>query len=194
MNPLIPVLTTERLILRPFEMTDLDAVYRILDVENQELPRPRAERAQFLAWTVQNYHTLARLNLPPYGERAVVERQSGAVIGSVGLVPAYGPFGLLPGFSDEVPPECRNYFWPEFGLSFTISAAHRRKGYACEACRALADYLFRDLKPCRIVAITTRDNKAAQGVMTRLGMRLEFNPEPEPAWFQVIGVLENPTR
>lgn len=87
MNPLIPVLTTERLILRPFEMTDLAAVYHILDVENQELPRPRAERAQFLAWTVQNYHTLARLNLPPYGERAVVERQSGAVIGSVGLVP-----------------------------------------------------------------------------------------------------------
>lgn len=193
MNPVIPVLTTERLIVRPFELDDLDAAYRILDVENQAQPRSRAERAQFLEWTVRNYRELARLYQPPYGDRAVVERRSNEVVGSVGLVPAYGPFGLLPGFCEQIDPECRNYFWPEFGLFYAIAAAHRRQGFACEACRALVDYLFRELRPRRIVAITTRENEASQRVMIRLGMRLEFNPVPDPEWFQVVGVLENPS-
>jgi hypothetical protein len=28
-------------------------------------------------------------------------------------------------------------------------------------------------------------------VMRKLGMRILRNPESEPAWFQVVGVLEN---
>jgi hypothetical protein len=27
--------------------------------------------------------------------------------------------------------------------------------------------------------------------MRRLGMRVEENPEPEPAWFQVVGILSH---
>jgi hypothetical protein len=30
-------------------------------------------------------------------------------------------------------------------------------------------------------------------VMQKLGMRIEHNPLPEPPWFQVGGVLDNPT-
>ena len=192
--PTIPVLNTERLVIRPFERTDLDAVYRILDVDDQPVPRPLAERAQFLEWTVRNYQELARLYQPPYGDRAVVSRRSNTLIGVVGLVPAYGPFGLLPCFSEQIEPERRNYFWPEFGLFYAVAPAHRGHGYAVEASRALVDYLFQALRPRRIVAITTRENTASQRVMARLGMRLEHNPFPEPEWFQVVGVLENSAR
>jgi hypothetical protein len=27
--------------------------------------------------------------------------------------------------------------------------------------------------------------------MIKLGMRIESNPSPEPAWLQVVGVIEN---
>ncbi|HZW02522.1 MAG TPA: GNAT family N-acetyltransferase [Anaerolineaceae bacterium] len=193
MLPIIPILTTERLVIRPFAPDDLDDVHRILDVENQPAPRPRAERAQFLEWTVRNYQELARLYQPPYGDRAVVERTSGELIGAVGLVPAYGPFGLLPYFSGQIEPERRNLLWPEFGLFYAVSTRHQRQGYATEASRALIEYVFEALRPRRIVATTSRENIASQRVMVRLGMRLERNPYPEPEWFQVVGVLENPT-
>jgi len=41
----------------------------------------------------------------------------------------------------------------------------------------------------RVVATTERENVASIGVMRRLGMRVEENLQPEPAWFQVVGVL-----
>jgi hypothetical protein len=28
--------------------------------------------------------------------------------------------------------------------------------------------------------------------MRRLGMRIDRNPYPDPPWFQVVGILENP--
>jgi len=28
-------------------------------------------------------------------------------------------------------------------------------------------------------------------VTRKLGMRVEHNPYPDPAWFQVVGILEN---
>jgi len=41
----------------------------------------------------------------------------------------------------------------------------------------------------RLIATTTFDNVASIGVMRKLGMRIESNPRPEPAWLQIVGVL-----
>ncbi|MDX6533520.1 MAG: hypothetical protein QOF68_1264, partial [Gaiellales bacterium] len=68
----------------------------------------------------------------------------------------------------------------------------RGNGYATEAARALIDWAFDNLELARIVATTEDDNSASQAVMRRLGMRVERNPDNEPAWFQVVGCLEAP--
>jgi RimJ/RimL family protein N-acetyltransferase len=44
----------------------------------------------------------------------------------------------------------------------------------------------------RLIATTEYDNAASQAVMRKLGMRLVHNPNPEPAWFQVVGCLDQP--
>jgi len=78
----VPPLETERLIIRPFSMDDLDAVYQLLDVDvsmadfGSEGGMTREERQQWLQWTVLNYAALNRLNQPPYGDRAVVLKQA----------------------------------------------------------------------------------------------------------------------
>jgi ribosomal-protein-alanine N-acetyltransferase len=104
----------------------------------------------------------------------------------VGLVPSLGPFGLLPSW-----PQPGRRFVPEVGLYWAVAPAFRRRGIAAEAAAALAGHAFAELDLARVVATTERDNVASIGVMRRLGMRVEENPEPEPAWFQVVGIMSH---
>lgn len=139
----------------------------------------------------RNPEELAALYQPPYGDRALILRETDTLIGSVGLVPSLGPFGLLPGF--DVPPDAprARQNVPEVGLYWSLAPAFRGQGYATEAARALIAYAFAALNLRRIVATTEHANAASIAVMRRLGMRVERNPYLEPAWFQTVGVLEN---
>ncbi|MBN1965529.1 MAG: GNAT family N-acetyltransferase, partial [Anaerolineae bacterium] len=122
----------------------------------------------------------------------VVQRETGILIGVAGFVPALNNYELL---ADFVPGQAANPAGRsalELGLYYAIAPAHQRQGYASEAARALVAYAFDHLRLRRIVATTTHDNAASQGVMQRLGMRLLRNTQPEPPWLQVVGVLENP--
>jgi [ribosomal protein S5]-alanine N-acetyltransferase len=193
----MPVLETERLRIRPFEPTDLEAIHRILDVEladadlGTEGPGPIERRAEWLQWAAANCEQLARLYQPPYGDRAVVLRSSGELVGAVGFVPSFGPFHQLPSLAKPGDDAGNRLYSPEFGLYYAISTAHRRLGYCCEAVRAMIDYGFTALRLRRIVATTSYDNAASMRVMEKLGLRLERNPLPEPDWFQVVGIIEN---
>ncbi len=71
---------------------------------------------------------------------------------------------------------------------------HRGRGYATEAARALVDFAFGPMRLARIVATTEYDNGASQAVMRHLGMRMHENALDQPAWFQVVGILDNPAR
>jgi hypothetical protein len=62
------LLHTERLVVRDLASDDLDAVHRILDVETGMDSCSRAERAQWLQWTVLDYGQRRRLHQPPYGD------------------------------------------------------------------------------------------------------------------------------
>ena len=64
------------------------------------------------------------------------------------------------------------------------------RGHLQPAAKALIDYAFNELKLRRVIATTTYDNIGSQGVMRKLGMRIEKNPLPEPPWLQVVGVIE----
>ncbi len=174
----VPVLETERLLVRPLTMDDLDAIYQVLDVEIWNPPahegdaaRLREERRRWLLWTTLSYEQLANLHQPPYGERAVVLKETGELIGAVGYAPCLDVFGQIPSLR---PPEGESrLFWPEVGLFWAISPRHQGHGYATEAARAMVDYAFNELKLRRIVATTEYDNLASQGVMRKLGMRLD---------------------
>jgi RimJ/RimL family protein N-acetyltransferase len=64
----VPPLETDRLVIRPFVMDDLDAIHCILDVELAEAETgtegatTREERQSWLQWTILAYEELARLN------------------------------------------------------------------------------------------------------------------------------------
>ncbi len=194
----MPTLQTERMLIRPFVMEDLQDVHRLLDIELAEadLGTDKAEtvadRARWLQWSVLNYSQLAMLHQPPYGDRAVVLKSTDQLIGACGFVPCLNAFEQLPSFASTEKPVGPGRYSAEFGLFYAISPTHRRHGYATEAAQALVEYAFRHLGLKRIVATTSYDNPASTGVMHKLGMRIEKNPLPEPAWLQVVGVLVYP--
>ena len=198
MSMSMPVLVSDRLLVRPFTLEDLHPIHEILTKVAPEVlhvaPLPpdveglEARRA-WLAWEVANERELANLLQPPYGDRAIVRRSDEVLVGTCGFVPELKPFGLLPSFPRaEGDP---TLFIPQVGLFWTIGREYRRNGYATEAGRAMIDYAFGTLRLARIVATTDDDNAASIGVMRKLGMRLERNPHPEPDWFQMCGVLEH---
>jgi RimJ/RimL family protein N-acetyltransferase len=188
----LPPIETARLVIRPLALDDLDDIHRLLDVElreafGSEKAKTRAERRQWLQWTVLGYEEFARLYQPPYGERAMVLRATRQLIGACGFVPCLNAFGLLPGFERDGPSRLCT---PEVGLFYAVAPAQQRQGYASEAVRAMIDWAFAQLRLRRIVATTGRDNHASIRVMRRVGMGVVENPHPEPPWLQVVGVLE----
>lgn len=192
----MPILETPRLRVRPFALADLEAVFAVLDVElgytlTDDPAQVRAKREAWLAWSVQNYAALADLHQPPYGDRAVVLRASGEVIGAAGYAQVLAPMGQLPSAGQDLADPATRLFTPEVGLFWAISPRHQGHGYATEAGHALIRWAFEHLRLRRIVATTEHANAASQGVMRKIGMRLEHNPLPEPPWFQVVGILDN---
>lgn len=193
----MPPLETKRLIIRPFTMEDLEDAYRLFDIElnaddlRTDKMETKQERAGWLHWAVLNYTQLAKLNQPPYGDRAIVFKTSGKLVGSCGYVPCLNAFEQLPNFSYYHDSGSLGRNTPEFGLFYAISPHHQRRGYATEAGQALVDYAFGQLNLKRIVATTNFDNLASIAVMRKLGMQVERNPCSQPPWLQVVGVLEN---
>jgi RimJ/RimL family protein N-acetyltransferase len=184
----MPVLETERLIVRPFELTDLESCHQLLDLEAWQTGQSTADRQTWLQWIVLNYGALADLMQPPYGDRAVVLKATSEIVSAVGLVPGLMPFDRLPSFGGNA---ASNRFQPQVGMYWATRSAHSNLGYATEAARALVEYAFGTLNLSCILAWTDYDNLASQAVMRHLGMSIERNPRPDPPWFQIVGVLHN---
>lgn len=187
------VLETPRLLIRPFVMDDVPTIHRILDetfgngtlVDDENALQ---ERASYVRWCALNMEWFSKMHQMPYGDRAIVLKATGQLIGSVGFVPLLDEYSRLP----ELESIRTTYNTPEVGLYWVIDPQHQNKGYASEAARALIDYAFQELKLARIIATTEHTNHASQAVMRKLGMTLAVNPLPDPHWLQVVGILENP--
>jgi RimJ/RimL family protein N-acetyltransferase len=192
----MPVLEAERLFIREFTLEDLADLHRLLDAElatPEQKARTLAEREAWLRWTVAGYAENEKLLNPPYGDRAIVLRDGGQLVGACGLVPCYAPFALIPalagvGEGEADPRDARSR--PEVGIYYAVAPEHQRRGYATEAARALINFALREMRAARVVATTTRDNAASIAVMRRAGMRIAENPHVEPHWLQVVGVTE----
>jgi [ribosomal protein S5]-alanine N-acetyltransferase len=187
MDMAMPTLETDRLLIRPFIDADLPAVRAVLEEDGTD---PATER--YVRHGGLNTAVLAALQQPPFGDRAVVLRATGELIGLAGLVPAYGPFDQVRLKGDTLPEDPpASLYRVEMGLFYHVHPGHRGRGYATEAARALVEFAFGRLLVARIVATTDHDNVASQAVMLRLGMRLHQNAREDPPWLQVVGILEN---
>jgi ribosomal-protein-alanine N-acetyltransferase len=177
----LPVVRTPRLEIRPLNDSDRPACRSVFAGSDDEVFR------RWFTWAVAAPPALADLHQPPYGERAVILAATGELVGLAGLVPSLGPFAQLEGS----PPG--GAWTPELGLYWALAAGHRGHGYATEAAAELCRALFAVLNPKRLIATTEHANVASHAVMRRLGMRMLRNPHPEPAWLQVVGVLDSAT-
>ena len=179
-------LETGRLVIRVFRSEDFEGFAALLDEAfGENASGSRDSKRMLLDHFVAADAGLELLHQPPYGDRAIVLRDGGALIGSVGFVSCIAPFGLLPSF-EPTPRQT-----PEVGLYWALRPEHWGLGYATEAASAMVAYAFESLRLRRIVATTEHDNARSIAVMRRLGMRIERNPRTEPAWFQTVGVLDN---
>ncbi len=143
-------LETERLIIRSFTMDDAEAMFKVLgDAETMRF---------FLIWlakSVDNARGFIRWVTGMekewgYSFWAVVEKESGEVIGDCGLAPQEGE-------------------GPEVELGCDLRKDKWNKGYAMEAGRACLKYGFEELKLERIVATTDPQNFAAKRALEKLG-------------------------
>ncbi len=179
----VPVLYTERLMIRPYTMADLDDIHRLFDQPDDNpwvTPLTRDERREWLQWMVAQTGKFAGW-YGPYGDRAVVLRDGNILVGATGYVPELEPFESLPylGGRADALHTC------EISLYWGIGKAYRRQGYASEAAQALVDHAFRVMRVRRLLALTHPDNLASLSVMRRLGMYIERAQG-------ACGILENP--
>lgn len=184
-------LETPRLVIRPFTVDELDEAHRLLDLD-LEWGGPGItveERRRRLSFQVAlaGWQDTGCL----YGDRAIVLKESGELIGICGFRPwlctaaeraLYDPARL----EREQPGRM-----PELGVGYALASRARGQGHATEAVRALIAHAFGALEVQRIVALTFRGNAESVGVMRRAGMTVGFNPDPEAVYPWAVGMIEN---
>lgn len=153
---------TERLVIRPLQDADIDAVweYRKLPEVNQWLGRAPATREAFHA----TYSDPARRATTFVIELPGAHGSSSTIIGDLMVK-------LEDGWAQaEVAEQARN---TEAELGWVLDPAHTGRGFATEAVRATIDLCFGDLGLRRVHAGCFAVNEPSWRMMERLGMRRE---------------------
>jgi RimJ/RimL family protein N-acetyltransferase len=149
--PMIPTLETERLILREYRQTDLDAYAAMAAdpevmhfFDDQELDRARAWRQMALF--------AGHWSLRGYGLWIVELKKTGEFLGRVGL---WEPEG-----------------WPGTEVGWALARQHWGHGYATEAARASIQFGFNDVGVSELISLIDVGNDASVRVAERVGMKL----------------------
>ena len=142
-------LLTERLELRAFEPSDLEALHAVNgdpEVTRFMRPYPTIEHTR----RALDIHVReARAGNPAFW--AVIERASGDLIGDAGV-------GLIDGIG------------PEFELGYALGTPWWGRGYATEAARAVRDYALGELALPEVLALVRPGNAASINVVEKIGM------------------------
>ncbi len=145
-----PVIETPRLLMRRWTFADRDAFRRmtqdpdVMRFIHENVPLSDREADSALVSTIERYEQLG------FGDWAIIERDSGAIIGESGL-------GMLEG-TDEIE------------IGWMLLPSHWRKGLAFEAADAVKEYAERTLRLGRLIALTQPDNVRSIVLAERLGM------------------------
>lgn len=100
---------------------------------------------------------------------SVIDRESGTLVGDVGMSPAEDEPGVMK-------------------IGYTMSPVHQGRGYATEAIGALVEYVLRTLGADVVRAYASADNVPSIRVAEKVGMRLieKFeHREGDEVWFGV---------
>jgi RimJ/RimL family protein N-acetyltransferase len=151
-RPGIPTLTTPRLVLRPFVLADLNELAPLHAEESFWWYPLRAgmskdETAGFLERVTGRYES------DGFGIEALLDRESGAMIGWAGLA--------VPHFLPEI--------LPAVEVGWRLAPAWRGRGLATEAGAAAVEFGFTTGGLDRIVSIYEPENVASGRVMAHLG-------------------------
>ncbi|MCT2591748.1 GNAT family N-acetyltransferase [Streptomyces sp. N2-109] len=151
-----PVVTSRRLVLRPFTEEDLDALY-----ETQR----REDVTRYLLWNARSREEtrealtrrLTQTDLKKEGDNlaiAVEHRESGALLGDFNLAWLSAELGRAE-------------------IGFVMHPDHSGHGYATEAGREVLRLGFETYGFHRIIGLCNGDNSSSMRLMERLGMRRE---------------------
>ncbi|MFF5210501.1 GNAT family N-acetyltransferase [Streptosporangium sp. NPDC000396] len=139
-------LTTDRLVLRPWSMAEATAVLGDTRSVHWADDFP-AEGDRVIAGLFGQYPAW----LGEHGHRLIIERDSGLVVGSIGL------------------------FWPPsegtVEIGYGVVASRRGRGYASEAARALADFALAAPGVHTVFANVELSNPASVRVLEKAGFR-----------------------
>src|SRR5688572_19243817 len=149
------ILETQRLTLRHFELSDLDALHRLYNDPEIRAHFPGGtlsleETREELEWFLRGHP-----ERPELGLWATVERGTGKVLGRC---------GLLPWSMDG-----RN----EVELAYLIDRSRWGEGLATEAALGIIDYARDTLGLRRLISLISPDNAASTAVARKVGMTLE---------------------
>jgi len=150
---------TDRLLLRPWEESDVDFVFDLYSRFKVQrfigrVPRVMESRAE----AVERVEQLASHEHPVHGYWAVGLRDTGALVGTILLKP-------IPASGDGVPLQPSGDI--EIGWHFHPDSWGR--GYATEAAAAVLDHAFAG-GLTEVVAVTNPQNFASRRVCARIGM------------------------
>ena len=149
----VPVLETERLTLRGFREDDLDEMAAIsADPEvtkwvGDDDGLSREDTWRRIAYWVGHWE------LRGCGQWALIERETGRLVGRAGLLQ----------------PEA----WPGLEVGWLVAREHWGRGFAPEAGRASADWARDELGAAHIISLIEDSNERSARVAEKLGMSVE---------------------
>jgi len=159
-------LETPRLILRPFQESDLEAFsgYRsdpeVARYQGWEAPYSLEQAAAFIR-EMQS----TRPGAPGEWYQIAIERKN------------------TPGLIGDCAFHILAHDPRQAEIGFSLASAYQRQGYATEAVGRLLDYLFGDLDLHRVTATCDAENHASARLLERVGMRREGH-FIENIWFK----------
>lgn len=155
----IPTIDTERLLLRPFNQSDLEPFAKmngdpqVVAFLGNGQPIDRNESWRLMAWLLGHWQ------LRGYGSWAVEEKTTESFVGRIGL---FYPEG-----------------WPGIEISYVLARSFWGKGYATEGGKVAMTYAFEELNLPHLISLIHPYNRASIRVAERLGeafeRQLDFN-------------------
>ena len=176
-------LETERLILRPFEDTDME-IHRVVFSDPEVCryycgkTRTEAETREWLIhrrWQIRSTDELGFL--------AVVRKTDSQILGLIALQLCVANWLRYEGQSnDPINPLIVE-------LSYALGREYHRQGYATEACRALIVYGFKEMRLPRLTNGIAPENIPSNQLCRTLGFRQVRNVHPEETGY--VWILDN---
>jgi RimJ/RimL family protein N-acetyltransferase len=184
-------LETERLIIRPFAMGDLDEIYDLVYADPQVKTMwsgltgaPEQIKVTFFERHVRR--------VDDFGFKAIDLADGNRLLGLIGFQRYKADEDLSWLVFEHGPPaRWRDQALIEVELTYALGRQYWGHGYATEAGRAMIAYGFKEMGIARIVNSVMGTNARSIRLMARLGLHLQKNLNPAHDPQDVVGILEN---